>query len=366
MNDRIKNIVTVVLFAVILVGLAIFSWFGPEEKYSMSERRYLAEFPEISKETIMSGDAMKQFESYAVDGFPMRDSFRKLKAVFSKYVLLQKENNGNYYVDGFAAKLEYPLNDKSVTNAAEHFAAVYDKYLKDTDSRVYLSVIPDKSYFLAGKNGYPSLDYDKMVEMLRADLPYMEYVDIFPLLQIEDYYKTDTHWKQECITDVADKLVSAMEEKLPDAYAENQLEKDFYGVYYGQTMLPMKPEKITYLTNDVINGFKAYDFENSTDMEVYDMEAASGPDAYNLYLKGSISLLSVENPSAEHDKELIVFRDSFGSSIGPLLAQGYAKTTFIDIRYISSGFLGNFVDFDDADVLFLYSTGLLNNSDTLK
>lgn len=366
MNDRVKNIVTVVMLAAILAGLALFSWFGPKETYSMSERRYLAEFPEITGETIMSGEAMKQFETYAVDGFPMRDSFRKLKAVFSKYALLQKENNGNYYVDGFAAKLEYPLNDKSVVNAAEHFGAVYDKYLKDTDSRVYLSVIPDKSYFLAQKNGYPSLDYDKMVSMLREKLPYMKYIDIFPLLEAEDYYKTDTHWKQECITDVADKLVSSMGETIPDSYVENRLEEDFYGVYYGQMMLPMKPEKITYLTNDVIDSFKAYDFEHSTDMDIYDMEAAKGPDAYNLYLKGSISLLTVENPSAKSDRELIVFRDSFGSSIGPLLAQGYAKTTFIDIRYISSGFIGSFVDFEDADVLFLYSTGLLNNSDTLK
>ena len=38
------------------------------------------------------------------------------------------------------------------------------------------------------------------------------------------------------------------------------------------------------------------------------------------------------------------------------------KITVVDIRYIQSGFVGNFVDFDKGDVLFLYSTTLLNNS----
>ena len=30
----------------------------------------------------------------------------------------------------------------------------------------------------------------------------MQYIDIFPLLSIEDYYNTDTHWRQDCIVDV--------------------------------------------------------------------------------------------------------------------------------------------------------------------
>jgi len=48
------------------------------------------------------------------------------------------------------------------------------------------------------------------------------------------------------------------------------------------------------------------------------------------------------------------------------LAQGYAKTTLIDIRYIQPAVLKNFVNFENADVLFMYSTMVLNNSETLK
>ena len=85
-----------------------------------------------------------------------------------------------------------------------------------------------------------------------------------------------------------------------------------------------------------------------------------------MFLSGSKSLLTIENPNASTDKELIVFRDSFGSSIAPLFAEGYAKITLVDIRYISPNMLGRFIEFTNQDVLFLYSTSVLNNSITIK
>jgi len=46
--------------------------------------------------------------------------------------------------------------------------------------------------------------------------------------------------------------------------------------------------------------------------------------------------------------------------------QSDSETVLIDLRYISSDMIGQFVEFDEADVLFLYSTMLLNNSLTIK
>ena len=70
-------------------------------------------------------------------------------------------------------------------------------------------------------------------------------------------------------------------------------------------------------------------------------------------------------PDLNLEKDLIIFRDSFGSSIAPLLVQGYDTVTLIDVRYISSAMLSRFVEFTDQDVLFLYSTLVLNNGTTL-
>ena len=70
--------------------------------------------------------------------------------------------------------------------------------------------------------------------------------------------------------------------------------------------------------------------------------------------------------ACKREKELYIFRDSFGSSLIPLLAEGYKNIYLVDIRYIQSDFLKNFVDFTGKDVLFLYSATVLNNSATMK
>ena len=56
----------------------------------------------------------------------------------------------------------------------------------------------------------------------------------------------------------------------------------------------------------------------------------------------------------------------FGSSMAPLLVSDYSKVTLVDTRYIAPRLIGNFVDFENADVLFLYSTLILNQSAALK
>ena len=122
------------------------------------------------------------------------------------------------------------------------------------------------------------------------------------------------------------------------------------------------------VTSDVLDGCKVYNYESGRPEEigVYNMEKAYGKDPYEMFLSGSLSLITIENPNATTDKELVIFRDSFGSSIAPLLVEGYAKITLVDIRYITSDLVGRFIDFENQDVLFLYSTLVLNNSVTLK
>ena len=96
------------------------------------------------------------------------------------------------------------------------------------------------------------------------------------------------------------------------------------------------------------------------------MEKAYGKDPYEMFLSGTSALIEIVNPTAKTDKELVLFRDSFGSSIAPLLVEGYKKVTVVDIRYIQSSFLGNFIEFSNQDVLFLYSTTLINNSKAMR
>lgn len=368
MNDKIKSIVLTVLSAVILLTLSVWCIVKPGPDYSDSERRVLASFPEITWENILSADFMSDFEDYTVDRFPMRDLFRSVKALSEKYVFVKKDNNDIYTADGHLSKLEYPLSFPMLDNAAEKFLYIYEKYIEKTDSQVYFSIVPDKNYFLAEKNGYLSLDYKELVSYMKDKTSYMTYIDIIDKLSIDDYYTTDTHWRQENITDVAEYIGECMGADVKADYTVNTLDKPFYGVYYGQSALPFRADTLKYLTSETLDNciVTSYDTGKPVKKSVYDMEEAYGKDPYEMFMSGSDALIVCENPLAETDRELVMFRDSFSGSLSPLLAEGYSKITLVDIRYINPAMLGAFVDFENCDVLFIYSTMLLNSSSAFK
>ena len=366
MTNKTKHIVITAVMVAFFLVISVFAWVKPSDEFSASERRKLAQFPELSFKTVISGGFMSSFENYTLDQFPLRDKFRTLKALVALNVFNQSANNDIYVVDGFASKIEYPLNEESVERAGDRFRYVYEKYLKDANTKNYLSIIPDKNYFLAEENGYLSIDYDKMISLLRENTDFLKYIDITKELEIEDFYKTDTHWREENIVDVAEKIGKEMGTNVKAEYDVKTLENDFYGVYYGQSALPLEAEEIKYLTNDVLKNCKVFDYQNNKEISVYDMEKAEGKDPYEMFLGGPLSLVTLENEKAKTDKELIIFRDSFGSSIAPLLVEGYKKITLVDIRYIHPNLLGNYIEFNSQDVLFLYSTSVLNNSETIK
>ena len=367
MSEKWKNIITLSLLSAFLLGFGAWAAAKPADELSLSERRPLAQLPELSVSSVLSGKFMSGYEDYATDQFPLREQFRTLKALMGLYVFGQKDNNGVYLADGSAAKLEYPLNEDSITHAADRFRYLYDNLMAGTDAKVYLSVIPDKNYFLAEANGYPAYDEQALAEKLAGELEFADYIDLFGSLSLDNYYRTDSHWRQENLLTTAGTLAAAMGVALPgNCYTEWTLDRPYYGVYYGYAALPMEPDRLTYLTSDLLDACTVYNYETGKTGPIYDLAKGAGKDPYELFLSGSVSLLTIENPNADTDRELVIFRDSFGSSIAPLLVPGYARVTLADIRYLPSSQMGKFLTFTDQDVLFLYSAPVLNNSETLK
>ena len=368
MNKKVKNIVLTVLTAVLFLGFFGWNLVKEETAFSDSERRSLAVFPELNFNSVVSGEFMKEFEDYTLDQFPARDAFRSIKAFFSHYVFLNKDNNDVILSDGHISKLEYPLREEMINHATGRFSFIYDSFIKDSGAKVYLSVIPDKNMFIAEEGGYLSLDYSSLISSVREKTPFAEYIDIVPMLSADDYYFTDSHWRQEKIVDIAAEIAKKTGVSFSDDFAVNELEKPFYGTYYGQAALPVKPDTIKYLTNPAIEFCKVKSYETGMpeEVEVYDAEKANGKDPYEMFLSGNQALLTIENHLSSNSRELVVFRDSFGSSLVPLLIQSYSKITVVDIRYINPAVIGNMVNFENADVLFIYSSLLLNNSLGLK
>ena len=208
---------------------------------------------------------------------------------------------------------------------------------------------------------------EQAADYLAQRLP-VEEIGIAPLLSLEDYYRTDPHWRQERLHPVAQALADAMGVSLPDTAEESlhTLAGEFHGSYWGKTAEPLAADVLSYITSPLLDGCAVYDYETDSTGGVYDLTAAEKA-PYDLFLSGSKALLRIENPAAGNDRTLIVFRDSFGSSLIPLLAQGYGTVYAVDIRYLATDALARVVTFpEEADVLLVYSATVLQNSVTLK
>lgn len=352
-----KDKIIVFLFIGYICIFSLLHIILPDKEISTSERRKLSSFPKVE----LTNEYITKVDEYLLDHFPFRESFRSIKALFNYKVLNKLDNNNIYLKDNYIFKSNYPTNKKSI----DHFLKTTNKLndLLTKDNKTYLMIIPDKNYYLKEDN-FMHIDYDYIFnEIDKLD---MEKIDIKDELSLKDFYETDTHWKQENLDKVIKEMSLVMDfdyQKIK--YKENYYD-NFYGVYYGESALKREPERLTYLTNEILDNVKVTYLEEPSLKTIYNKENLTNLDSYDVFLDGPSAFIEIENKKVKTNKELIIFRDSFGSSITPLLVPYYKKITVIDNRYFNSNFLSNFIEFKDQDVLFIYSTLLINESLSLK
>ena len=383
MQNKTKNRIVTVLFSAFIAFFTVMSvytgFFNPTAT-SEAERRPLAQAPtNVTLESIKDKTAISDFEDFVVDQFPFREFFRSVKARFQMNVLGLKENNGLATEDGYIVKVESSFNDKFVSDSIEILEHIYDTYFKDGKGDAFVSIIPDKNYYFSKDYGYASPDYEKLIADVRAALAGTEYIDLFDSLELSDYYKTDTHWDQPEILGALYTLAEGLgvREYLSGEYDKITIDGDFYGVYHGQSALNPDPDKISYLINDAIASAKLYNYGTKIEeVPMYNLDLFDGEDGYNVFLSGAAGnpVMRIVNNKCANNKTLIVFRDSYGSSLLPLLSEAYRTIYVIDIRSIDynvrEGWNGLYEVipqrvFEESDVLFLYST-LIFNSNSFK
>lgn len=263
--------------------------------------------------------------------------------------------------DGMYFEPRPETDDAAVTRLAEKMTSLRDSYF--AGSKVYYAIIPDKSWHFRDRTD-KYFDHDAICDSLSAQLDGFTPIDISDALGASDYYVTDPHWRQEKLSSVVSRLASAMGFSYTESAYSSSSAGSFVGTY-GKKAEGFAPEELIYLSSDLIGAAKVDNFQQPEFKKVYD-EAKFGTNGYDFFLSGATPLTVIENPNAAEKRELVIFRDSFGSSIAPLMLESYSKVTLVDLRYMVSALLPTHVNFDGADVLFLYCDELVNSSFLLK
>ena len=353
---RKASIATAAVFLAVLFGFSLLHLALPDREVSRSERRRLAQLPPLS-----SGFSDK-LEEYMLDQFPLREQLRTVNSLVRLYGLGQADIHGIYLQGGGAFRMDGPLQEKQVRHAAAVFPAVQEKYFPSLPA--HYVIVPDKN--AKAETGRPRLDTETMRGIVRKALPGMTEIDIWDLLSADDYYKTDPHWRQERLLPVAAAICEALGADAPGTFTEKAL-SPFYGAYYGQAALPMAPDTLTYLESADTKAAEVTGPELDGAQPVYRPELLDGTDGYDVFLSGAQAVLTVTSPNVHNGRHLVLFRDSFGSSLAPLLLGSFERITLVDLRYISAARLTDYADLSDAtDVLYLCSTAVWNNGGTLR
>lgn len=352
-----KNKIITFTFISYILFFSILHLILPDKEIINSERRTLANYPKLE----LTNKYITKIDKYLLDHFPYRETFRSIKAKFNYNILNKLDNNDIYLKDNYIFKSNYPTNKESIANFLNKINKT--KSLLNKENNIYLMAISDKNYYLTDKN-FLQIDYDYIYEELNK--LNITTIDIRNIMSLSDYYETDTHWKQENLDKVVKKMNTIMNFNYINYPYQENIFNSFYGVYYGESAISREPEKLTYLTNNIINNATVKYLENNNLTSVYNLDKLNSLDAYEVYLDGASSFIEIINPNTTTNKELVIFRDSFASSITPLLIPYYKKITLIDNRYINSNNYLKLINFTNQDILFMYSTLIINNSNSLK
>ena len=263
--------------------------------------------------------------------------------------------DGDYWVEQIG-----PLKTSSVTLFCKKLNELREGPLAQAE-RFYWTLIPDKGVYTSAA----TTDYEAFYTALEEGLAGMTGINLCDTLSLEDYYRTDRHWRQEQLGDVLERLGEEMSFSTGWEY---QLREgpDFVGAYRPYLPAWTRSEPFYWLTGGAMDAAEIENMQRPDQNELYWTQALGTKNQYDLFLGGASPLITIRSTQAATDRKLVVFGDSFVSSLVPLLCGVYSEITVVDLRYLGSSVLDEYLDAEGKEVLFAYSAWVVNNSAMLR
>ena len=360
----------IIVFTAFIAILGLLYAFMPKREFSETEKRYLAQAPKLTADSLKKGTFSKDFESFMADQTPLRSVFVSINAYFE----LMKGNNGSNGVylgkDGMLIEKPFARENRLETNLERIVSFVSGHKIPAS-----LVAVPSKGYICSDKlpiNAQKYLDGEYNDFIRNTVFGKMKFVDVTKaFLNADDkeslYYKTDHHWTSrgaftayEALSfDLGWPAVSSFRYELPNE--ENysiETYDGFYGTSYAKSCYTLtKPDNVELWINKKTQGkakviIKEGGKETVSD-SMFFRNHLTESDRYLTFLDGNHSLVKVE--TGNEGRTLLLIKDSFAHSIVPFLADNYSKIIMVDLRYYSAG-LNKLIEEENVnEIMFLYS-----------
>lgn len=359
---KTDNITIVILFAAFLLALGLGGWLQKDRDFSENENRVLQQRPQLSVDSILSGEFEEDFQNYQDDQFPFRDGWITLKTA-AKLALSSRDLNGVYLcrdgyliekIPGEAADLElFTSNIKTIGSFCRSLP-------KEVSKSVIL--VPTTAAVMGDRlpAGAAPFDEAAFARAASRNLKDLDYVDLYPVFQKEKktqlYYKTDHHWT----TEGAALAYSVWRQTLGEPAAslkglkKEVLSDEFQGSLYSKVLWDNG-------TRDRVNAYLGPGQKNcrvTADGQdiggIYQKQFLRKKDKYAVFFGGNYGKLELDT-GKKNGKNLLIIKDSFANAFAPFAAEDFDRVCMVDLRYFSGNLEQYMKENHITDVLVLYS-----------
>lgn len=353
------------LFLVILVGLAVYGIFSPKRDTSDLENRRLAQIPTCSIKTLLNGSWAEDFATYLQDQMPFRDAWINAESAVNSLLFAKvEESNILLGKDGWMFTKLFTVPDSTQQQlqrnltAVSEFAARYPGHvtflLAPSASVIYPEMLP---------LGAPMVDENAMLDEIFATVGAQ--ADVIDLRQTfteaKDqylYFKTDHHWTPQGAYLAYEQFCSLKGLTPFDCQIhESATVPDFYGTHYSASRRwNVQADSIIYYPLD--NPMTVYQIDSEAQYTplytepLINTEKFATRDKYAAFLDGNNGYSVIEG---DGEGSILVVKDSYANSFVPYLTANYAKIGVVDLRNFNYGLDSTIASEGYEEILVLYN-----------
>ena len=370
MKTKIWNLLTVILFAAILLAVPVYWLFFPQKTFSEAERRYLKEAPQLSAQKLSDWSYDDQIEGYLADHMPLREALVGANAYFTLFSGKQVGAEVWRDRDGYLVEAPVAFETEELDKRLSRIAA----FGETVGLEPKLLIVPSTGYirgerlpkFLAAL--YRDGEVLKRIEET-AGVSAVPIEETFTEQGQTWYYRTDHHWTAEgAYAAYTAYMRAAGHEPLAyDAFYHHTI-RGYVGSTRSRSALWLTRTD-TVTVDEPIGVEVTVTF--SDDETTYDSMFFYGHlkeyDWYPLFLDGNHPVTVIENRTAPADAPvLLMVKDSFGNTLAPLLVPSYRTIVMVDPRYYKQSVSELCETYGADELLFCYSIERIASELSLK
>ena len=314
-----KKINTIFIVFCLIILLIPFAGMAVAPTNETTENKVLSEFPKLSEERKLNVDFLNDLGEYFTDHFAFRPQmvssnaqiYGKLFGTSTTDQVLIEKNNWMYYTETLNDYTGQHLMTERALKNVVHNLALMQKYVESRGSEFLLVIAPNKNsiydenmpYYYRKRTG--KNNYERLMPLL--DSAGIHYTDLFTAFAESDevlYLERDSHWTNKGAVLAYNQI---MENTDLDYETYEHIPYEVKKDHMGDLTEMLYPENSEPDENE---------YYQKEWLHSYNNEVTDNMDDW------------IETSSPKSDACLLMYRDSFGESILPFLAEEFGNAYF--------------------------------------